>query len=59
MIQGSNFLEGSFSNRDNRFKSNFQDKDNPSILKDDFSSKTHPSIFTFTLPQIHTTTNAN
>ena len=31
-------------------QSNLEEKDNPSILKDDFSSKTDPSIFTSTTP---------
>ena len=43
--QGSNFLGGSFSNRDNiKVESNLQEEVNPSILKDDFSSRTDPSI---------------
>ena len=46
--QGTNFLGCSFSNRDNvrapiQF-SNLEDKVNPSILKDGFSSWTDPSI---------------
>ena len=41
------FLAGSFSNRDNvRAQSNLEEKVNPSILKDDFSSRTDPFIFT-------------
>ena len=44
--QVSNFLGGSFSNRDNlRAQSNLEEKPNPSISKDVFSS-TYPSIFT-------------
>ena len=49
--QGSNFLEGSFINRDNlRAQFNLEEKVNPSILKDDFSSRTCPSIFTTIAP---------
>ena len=41
------FLGGSFSNRDNvRAQSNLQEKGNLGILRDDFSSRTSPSIFT-------------
>ena len=44
--QGSNFLGGSFSNRDNvRAPIQFRRKSNPSILKDIFPSRTGPSIF--------------
>ena len=44
--QGSNFL-CSFSNGDNvKATSNLEEKDNPSILQDDFSSTIDPSIFT-------------
>ena len=45
--QGSIFVGGSFSNRDN-VKAPIQFrrvKVNPSILKDDFSSRKNPSIF--------------
>ena len=43
--QDSNFLVGSFSNRDNvRAQSNSEEKDNHRILIDDFSSRTDPSI---------------
>ena len=46
--QGSNFLGGSFSNRDNiKVESNLEEEVNPSILKDDFSSRTDPSIDVF------------
>ena len=49
--QGSNFLGGSFSNRDNvRVPIQFRREINPSILKDDFSSRTDPSIFTSIAP---------
>ena len=41
--QGSNFLGSRFSNRDNvRAQSNLGKKVNPSILKDNFSSRTNP-----------------
>ena len=47
MNQGSSFLVGSFSNKDNaRTIIQFRRKINPSILKDDFSSRTDPSIIT-------------
>ena len=46
MNQGSNFLGGSFGNKDNvRPQSNLEEKVNPSILKDNFSSRTDTSIF--------------
>ena len=38
--QGSNFLGGSFNNRDN-----LEEKFNPNILKDYFSTRKDPSIF--------------
>ena len=41
--QGSNFLGGRFSNRDNVTAPNLEDKDNPSLLKDSFFSKADPS----------------
>ena len=44
MNQGSNFLRGSFSNRE--LQSNLEEKVNPTILKDEFSSRRDPSIFT-------------
>ena len=49
MNQGSKFSGGSCSNRDNvkvpiQFRRENQPQ--PSILKDDFSSRTDPSIFT-------------
>ena len=45
--QGSQFLGSSFSNRDNiRAQSSLEEKVKPSILKDEFSSRTEPSIFT-------------
>ena len=51
MNQGSNFLGSIFSNRDNiRAPIQFQEKVNPSILKNDFSSRTDPSIFTSVAP---------
>ena len=47
MNQGFNFLGGSFSNRNNlTAQFNLEEKFNHSILKDDFSSMTDPSIFT-------------
>ena len=48
--QGSNYLRGSFSNRDVAAP-NLEDKDNPSLLKNYFSSKTDPSI-TISLAQV-------
>ena len=51
--QGSNFLGGSFSNRDNvRAQYNLEEKVNPSIpaLKDDFPSRKDPSVFTSIAP---------
>ena len=49
--QNSNFLEGSFRNRYNvRAQSNLEETVNPSISKDDFSSKTDPSIFRLIAP---------
>ena len=42
MNQGSNFLWGSFNSKP---QSNLEKKVNPSILKDDFSSRADPSIF--------------
>ena len=51
MNQGSNFLGSTFSNGDNvRTKSNLEEKVNPSILKDYFSSKTDPPVFTSIAP---------
>ena len=45
--KGSNFLAGSFSNRDNiRAPSNLEEKENPRILKDEFFSRIHSCIFT-------------
>ena len=50
--QGSNFLEGSFGNRDNiRAPIQFR-REKPNILKDDFSSTTEPSIFTSIAPEL-------
>ena len=49
MNQDSNFLGGSFRNRDNLrapIQSKYEEKVNSSILKDDFSSRADPSIFT-------------
>ena len=49
--EGSNFLGGSFSNRDNvRPPIELEEKVNPSILKDDFSLRTDLSIFTSITP---------
>ena len=54
--QGSNFLEGSFSNRDNILnasimpQSNLEEKVNPTILKHHFPSSTDLSIFTSIAP---------
>ena len=49
----SNFLGGSFSNRDNEeLQSNLEEKDNPSIFEDDFSSRKDPSIFTSIAPAL-------
>ena len=49
--QGSNFLGDSFSNKNNvRAPIQIEDKDNPSILKDDFSSRKNPAIFTSKVP---------
>ena len=51
--QGSNSLEGSFSNKDNvRAQSHLKENDNPNILKDDFPSRTDPSIFTSIAPEL-------
>ena len=47
--QSSNFLGGSFSDRDNK-RPPVQEKLNPTILKNDFSSRTDPSIFTWIAP---------
>ena len=47
--QGSNFLGGSFRNNE-RAQSNLEEKVNPSIFKDDFSSKRDPSIVTSITP---------
>ena len=50
-IKAPIFYGGSFSNRDNvRFLIQFEEKVNPSILNDDFSSRTDPSIFTSIQP---------
>ena len=44
-IKASSFLAGSFSTRDNvKAQSNWEEKVNPSILKDYFSSRADPSI---------------
>ena len=49
--QSFNFIGGSFKNRDNvRAPIEFRGECQPSILKDDFSSKTDPSIFTSIAP---------
>ena len=48
---GSNFLGGSFSNREMQEpQSNLQEKVNPCFLRDYFSSTTAQSIFTSTAP---------
>ena len=49
--QGSNFLEGRFNNRDDP-NFNLKEKVNPSILKDYFSSRKDPSIFTSIAPML-------
>ena len=49
--QGFNFLGGSFTNKENlRAPIQFGKKVKPSILKDDFSSKTDPTILTSIAP---------
>ena len=49
--QSSNFLGGIFSNKDNaRAPIQFRREGQPSILKDDFSSGTGPSVFTSIAP---------
>ena len=46
MNKGSNFIGGSFSNRENvRAQIQFRRRVNPNIVKDDFSSRTDQSIF--------------
>ena len=51
--QGSNFLWGSFIITDNiRAKSNLEEKVNPSILKDDFSSSKHKDTKTNTADEL-------
>ena len=51
MNQGSNFLGGSFSNRDNvRAPMQFRRESQPQHLKDAFSLRADPSIFTSTAP---------
>ena len=53
MNQGPNFLRSSFSNRDNVWAPNqFRRESKPSILKDDFSSRTDSSIFTSITPAL-------
>ena len=55
--QASNFLRGSFSNRDNeKPQPNLEEKANHSILKDDISSKTDPS-FTWIAPVLLSCSN--
>ena len=49
--QGSNFLDGRFNNRDDP-NFNLKEKVNPSILKDDFSARKDPPIFTSTAPML-------
>ena len=44
--QGSNFLGGQFW----QYRSNLEEKVNPSMLKVDFSSRTDPSIFALIAP---------
>ena len=49
--QGSNFLGGSFSNKDNvRAQIQFRRESQPFILKDYFSTRIGPSIFTSIAP---------
>ena len=48
--QGSNFLGGSFHNRVQELQFNLEETVNPSILKDAFSLRTDPSIFTSIAP---------
>ena len=48
--QGSNFLGGSFHNRVQEPQFNLEESVNPSILKDAFSLRTDPSIFTSIAP---------
>ena len=56
--QGSDFLEDNFSNRDNvRAPIQFWRKRLSSILKDDFSSWTGPSIFTSLAPVLLNNSN--
>ena len=56
--QSSNFLGDTFGNRDNvRAPLQFRTEVNPSILKDDFSSKTDPSIFTSIAPVLFDQSN--
>ena len=51
MNQGSNFLGGTFSNRDSvTAPIQFRREINPSILKEDFSSRTNSSVFTLIAP---------
>ena len=51
--QDYNFLGDSFSNRDNEEpQSNLEEKLNPSISKDDFSSRTNMIIFTSMVPML-------
>ena len=51
MNQGSNFVGGSFSNRDNvRAPIQFRIETQPQYLKDDFFSRTDPPTFTSTAP---------
>ena len=51
--QDSDFLGDSFSKGDNvTGPSNLEEKDNLSILKDDFSSRTNPSIFPSRAPEL-------
>ena len=56
--QGSNYLGGNFSNRDNiRTPTQFRGQVNPSNLKDDFSTRTDPSIFSSTAPVLSDRSN--
>ena len=51
MNQDSNFLGSSFNSRDIvRVAVNLKEKVNPSILKDGFSSKIEPTVFTSIAP---------
>ena len=56
--QGSNFLGGRFSNSDDvRAPIQFRRVSQPSILKDDFSSRIYPSIFPSITPVLSDQSN--